>query len=161
VELRLTALAACTLTVTVALLLAAEASGSAAAPACQPTPSDVAGPFQTSGAASPRRSRIGKGHVLVVRVLRSPDCAPVDGAFVQLWQASPGGRYDRRGRGSVVTGSSGAFRFVGPVPPSYEGRSPHIHIVVSAPGYEELLTRYEVPPGRRSGRITLILRSFL
>jgi protocatechuate 3,4-dioxygenase beta subunit len=158
---RLAALAACAVSVTLALALASGAAGAPTAPRCEPTESDVAGPFQTSGAASPRRSKIGTGHVLLVRVLRSPDCAPINGAFVQLWQASPGGRYDRRGRGSVVTGSSGAFRFVGPVPPSYEGRPAHLHIVVSAPGYEELLTRYVFPPGKRSGTVTLILKSFL
>jgi protocatechuate 3,4-dioxygenase beta subunit len=144
-----------------ALVSSSAVSGSPGAPTCQPTESDIAGPFQGTGVPSPRRAKIGKGHVLLVRVLRSPDCAPVSGALVELWQASPGGRYDTRGRGSVVTGRSGTFRFQGPRPPSYEGRPPHIHISVNAAGYEVLLGRYEVRRGKRSGRITLVLRSFL
>lgn len=158
---RLPSFAIAALVLGVALVLASQASGSRSAPRCEPTESDGVGPFQASGGVAPRRAKIGKGHVLIVRVLRSLDCAPVRGARVELWQASPAGRYTRRGRGRGVTGRSGAFRFQGPVPPSYSGRSAHIHILVTAPGYEELLTRYDVPRGKRRGRITLVLKSNL
>jgi protocatechuate 3,4-dioxygenase beta subunit len=142
--------------VTAATIAAADASASARA-TCKPTESDTAGPFQRSGAAPPRRSRIGTGHVLVGRVLRAPDCKPVSGALVDLWQESPNGVYDRRGHGSAVTGRSGVFRFQGPVPPSEFGYPAHIHIRVAVGGYAELITRYVIPRGSRSGRITLVL----
>jgi protocatechuate 3,4-dioxygenase beta subunit len=92
-------------------------------------------------------------------VLRAGDCAPVRGALVYLWQAGPNG-YGPRGRGSVRTDRQGRFRFVGPVPSSY-GRAPHIHIAVVHADYEELLTRYVVRRGTRSGRITIVLTPLL
>ena len=126
--------------------------------ACQPTRSDGTGPFQQSGLSAPRRAKIGTGHVLQGRVLRT-DCKPVAGALVVLWQAGPNG-YGPRGRGSVRTDRAGRFRFEGPVPASYGGL-PHIHIAVLHPAYEELVTRYIVRPGSKSGRITLVLAPLL
>jgi protocatechuate 3,4-dioxygenase beta subunit len=146
-----------TVTAVLATALAADVSASTSARACRPTPSDPIGPFQASGAAPPRRARIGTGHILVGRVLRAPDCKPVAGALVDLWQSSPNGRYDRRGHGSAITNRTGVFRFEGPVPPSYAGRPPHIHIRIAAGGYAELLTRYVVRQGSHSGRITIVL----
>src|SRR5687768_12502245 len=76
--------------------LAVTASGTAA---CRPTLGDGAGPFSQSALATPRRAKIGTGHVLHGRVLRT-DCKPVSGALVVFWQAGPNG-YTARGRGSV------------------------------------------------------------
>jgi protocatechuate 3,4-dioxygenase beta subunit len=143
----------------VAVGLAHTASGTPAAPRCQPTQGDGAGPFQQGRLAAPRRAKIGTGHVLQGRILRAGDCAPVARALVILWQAGPNG-YGPRGRGSVVTDRSGRFRFEGPVPASY-GRQPHIHLAVSHPGYEELLTRYVVRRGATAGRIRLVLTPLL
>jgi protocatechuate 3,4-dioxygenase beta subunit len=126
--------------------------------ACKPTLSDGAGPFQTNAIATPRRAKIGTGHVLQGRVL-TPSCSPVRRALVVLWQAGPNG-YGPRGRGSVLTDRAGRFRFEGPVPASYGG-APHIHIAVVHPAYEDLLTRYVVRRGAKSGRITLVLTPLL
>jgi hypothetical protein len=151
---------ACSLTVAAAAAagLAVPASGSTEQARCSPTLGDAAGPFQT-GVRAPRRSRIGTGHVLRGRVLRAGDCAPVARALVVLWQAGPRG-YGPRGRASVVTDRTGRFRFEGPVPSSY-GRGPHIHIAVVHPAYEELVTRYGVRRGAKSGRIRLVLTPLL
>jgi protocatechuate 3,4-dioxygenase beta subunit len=142
----------------VAVGLALTASETSAAP-CRPTEGDAAGPFQQSPVAAPRRAKIGTGHVLRGRILRASDCEPIGGVLVVLWQAGPNG-YGPRGRGSVVTDRSGKFRFEGPVPASY-GRQPHIHIAVSHPAYEELLTRYVVRRGAKTGQITLVLAPLL
>jgi protocatechuate 3,4-dioxygenase beta subunit len=133
-------------------------TASATPSACKPTLSDGAGPFQTNAISTPRRSKIGTGHVLQGRVL-SPSCAPVRRALVVFWQAGPKG-YGPRGRGSVFTDRAGRFRFEGPVPASYGG-APHIHIAVGHPAYEDLLTRYVVRRGAKSGRITLVLTPLL
>ncbi len=139
-------------------MLAVTASGGAAA--CEPTTSDVAGPFGRLDA--PRRAKIGTGHVLRGRILRATDCAPVSRALVILWQAGPNGYvYRPRGRGSVLTDRLGRFRFEGPVPASSGFRPPHIHIAVIHPAYEELLTRYVVRRGAASGRIRLVLTPLL
>jgi protocatechuate 3,4-dioxygenase beta subunit len=131
---------------------------------CRPTASQGPGPFEGNRAAAPFRSRIGRGHVLVGRVLRYPDCAPVRGAAVELWQESPNGRYDQRGHARVVTDRTGTFRFEGPVPPGGSGRSgfpPHIHVRVTAGAYDEVVVTYFVRAGERQGRITVVLASSL
>jgi protocatechuate 3,4-dioxygenase beta subunit len=140
----------------VAGVLAVTASGTTGA--CRPTLGDGAGPFSQSAFAAPRRAKIGTGHVLRGRVLRT-DCKPVAGALVVFWQAGPNG-YTARGRGSVRTDRLGRFRIEGPVPTNY-GREPHIHIAVIHPEYEELLTRYVVRRRARSGRVTFVLTPLL
>jgi protocatechuate 3,4-dioxygenase beta subunit len=147
------------------LLVAAAAAGSAVAGSattaqarCQPTLGDGAGPFQTNAITTPLRSKIGTGHVLLGRVL-SPGCAPVRRASVYFWQAGPNG-YGPRGRARILTDRQGTFRFEGPVPANY-GRGPHIHIAVVHPAYEDLVTRYDVRRGAKSGRIRLVLTPLL
>jgi hypothetical protein len=79
---------------------------------------------------------------------------------VEFWQESPNGVYDRRGHARVLTGRNGAFRFQGPIPPSGSGR-PHIHIRVSAAGYEDVVTTYVITRGTRRGQLTVVLVSSL
>ena len=143
----------------VAVGLALTTSGTSATLRCEPTETDGAGPFQQTPPTAPRRARIGSGHVLQGQILRASDCKPVVAATVVLWQAGPNG-YGPRGRGSVVTNRSGRFRFQGPVPTSYGG-PPHIHIAVLHPAYEELVSRYVVRRGAKTGRITLVLTPLL
>jgi protocatechuate 3,4-dioxygenase beta subunit len=150
---------ACVLTAAAVLVVLAPAASGARTARCRPTEGDAAGPFQQGGVATPRRAKIGRGHVLQGRVLAAPDCGPIRGALVVLWQAGPNG-YGPRGRGSVVTDRLGRFRFEGPVPASY-GRAPHIHIAVLHPAYEELLTRYVIRRGAKVGRLTLVLAPLL
>jgi protocatechuate 3,4-dioxygenase beta subunit len=130
------------------------------AKACRPTLSQGGGPFDTSSAPPPRRSRIGRGHVLTGRILSAPGCKPVRGAVVEFWQESPNGVYDRRGHAAVVTGPAGTFRFEGPIPPG-GFRGPHIHIHVNAAGYDDFVTTYLLPRGERQGRVTIVLSSAL
>jgi protocatechuate 3,4-dioxygenase beta subunit len=146
------------LLVTAAAGVVLAVTASATTSACKPTLSDGAGPFQANPIATPRRAKIGTGHVLQGRVL-SPSCSPVRRALVVFWQAGPNG-YGPRGRASVLTDRAGRFRFEGPVPASYGG-APHIHIAVLHPAYEDLLTRYVVRRGSKSGRITLVLTPLL
>jgi protocatechuate 3,4-dioxygenase beta subunit len=134
-------------------------TASAGQSACRPTPNDGAGPFGQAGVDTPRRAKIGTGHLLQGRVLRAGDCKPVARALVVFWQAGPNG-YGPRGRGSVRTGADGRFRFEGPVPTAYRGL-PHIHIAVIHPAYEELTTRHVVPRGAKTGRIRIVLAPLL
>ena len=115
-------------------------------------------PFQQSGVNAPRRAKIGTGHVLQGRVV-APNCAPIARALVVFWQAGPNG-YRPNGRGSVRTDRAGRFRIEGPVPASYGGL-PHIHIAVFHGEYEELLSRYVVRRGAKTGRIQLVLTPLL
>lgn len=82
---------------------------------------------------------------------------PIGGAMVEIWQCDANGRYhhprdsnrgNRRddgfqGRGRVVTGADGRYRFrtIRPVP--YPGRTPHIHFrVVTGDGREFITQMY-------------------
>lgn len=156
----LRALACITTIVAVAVGAAPSASGLTDARRCRPTVDAGAGPFQQGRVTAPRRAKIGKGHVLIGRVLSAPNCAPVRGARVVLWQAGPRG-YTSRTRGSVVTDRTGRFRFQGPVPTSYTGGLPHIHIAVYHPLYDELVTHYLVRRGTKTGRVTFVLAPLL
>jgi protocatechuate 3,4-dioxygenase beta subunit len=137
----------------------ADGSARSAAGPCRPSASAGGGPFETNAAPPPRRSRIGRGHVLTGRILQYPGCTPVRGALVEFWQVSANGRYDRRGHASVVTGRNGVYRFEGPVPPGESGRPAHIHVHVSAAGFADFVTTYFVRRGERLGRLTLVLVS--
>ena len=153
----LRALACFAIAATVVAVFAVAASGTPAA-RCKPTVSDTPGPFQQGGVNAPLRAKIGTGHVLQGRVV-APNCAPVARALVIFWQAGPNG-YRPNGRGSVRTDRAGQFRIEGPVPTSYGGL-PHIHIAVFHGAYEELLRRYVVRRGAKTGRIQLVLTPLL
>ena len=141
-------------------LAVTEAATPAVGAACRPTVALGGGPFERSGAPAPRRSRIGSGHVLTGRILSYPGCRPVRGAVVEFWQESTNGVYDRRGRAAIVTGRLGTFRFEGPVPPGGSFGS-HIHIHVSAAGFDDYVTTYRLARGERQGRTTIVLVSSL
>lgn len=82
---------------------------------------------------------------------------PVPDARIEIWQCDAYGRYhhsrDQRnvpldpnfqGYGQFVTGRDGAYRFrtIKPVP--YPGRAPHIHVAISGPDFEPLITQMYV-----------------
>ena len=147
--------------VTASVAAGAAAAGAPGRPvACEPTIGDAEGPFEQSLLDTPLRAKIGTGHVLQGRIVRAGDCSPVAQARVFLWQAGRNG-YGPRGRGSVRTDRRGRFRFEGPVPVSYDGRPPHIHIAVLHPAYEDLLTRYVVRRGTKTGRMRIVLTPLL
>jgi len=143
--------AACAVTVP-----AAAAPSAPAAPGCRPTPTDAFGPFGRG--TPPVRSRIGTGHVLTGIVLSSLDCKPLARARVELWQANRRGDYTRATSATVFTGRNGRFRFEGPYPPSYEGRSAHIHLRIFARAHEPLLARFMPVRGAKRSSIRLVLR---
>jgi protocatechuate 3,4-dioxygenase beta subunit len=119
---------------------------------CIATPNDGGGPDRGT---PPLRAKIGTGHVLTGVVL-STSCAPIVGAQVSFWQSNAKGVYTAAGRGAVRTSQSGRFRFEGPRPTGYDGRSAHIHIKVEAPDFEPLYTEYE-PRGAKRGNVRLVL----
>jgi protocatechuate 3,4-dioxygenase, beta subunit len=149
-----------------AALALARSPGAAARPAAAlpPTPRQTAGPFYPvdwSGDADADLVRVagaeaqalGRVTHLRGRVLDAGG-RPVAGAVVEIWQCDANGHYrhprDRpgttagrdagfQGRGRTAAGPDGgfAFRTIRPVP--YPGRTPHIHVLVAAPGRGEPL----------------------
>jgi hypothetical protein len=82
----------------------------------------------------------------------------VKGAVVEVWQETPGLGYVRRGRASVVTDGTGAFRIVGPVPRGEGGGlTGHIHIRATHGSFEEVAVTHFVAQGSRRARLTLVL----
>ena len=130
-------------------------SGTALAVPCKPTPTDELGPFYKSNA--PVRSVVGKGYILSGSVKSSADCSVVTGAKIEFWMAGPDGEYADEYRATLFSDKSGTFRFESHLPPTYYGRPPHIHILVSAPGFETLITQHYPEKGKAAGMFDLIL----
>jgi protocatechuate 3,4-dioxygenase beta subunit len=143
----------------------------------------VATPAQTTGPFYPRErpaevdndlvtvrggSGAAKGELtLLAGVVTDATGRPVGGARVEIWQCNAFGRYHHpgdnsaapldpnfQGYGETVTGADGAYRFrtIKPVP--YPGRTPHIHVRVTARGLPVLTTQLYVagePQNERDG----------
>jgi protocatechuate 3,4-dioxygenase beta subunit len=122
---------------------------------CKPTRPDMLGPFYEPGA--PVRTSVGSGYVLFGAVLAADECKPIRNARIEFWLANPKGDYDDAHRATVLAGERGGYRFESNVPVSYGGRPPHIHVRVTAPGYEELVTQHYPEPGQRKANFDLVL----
>jgi protocatechuate 3,4-dioxygenase beta subunit len=129
--------------------------GTALAVPCAPTPPDELGPFYKPDA--PVRSVVGKGYVLTGVVKSSADCTAIAGAKVELWMAGPDGEYADEYRATLFSDRSGSFRFESHLPPTYYGRPPHIHILVTAPGFRTLITQHYPERGKTTDVFNLIL----
>jgi protocatechuate 3,4-dioxygenase beta subunit len=122
---------------------------------CTPTEVDALGPFYKPDA--PSRTSVGKGYVLQGVVRSSKDCRPVPGAKIELWLAGPDGKYDDAHRATIITDASAAYRFESNLPPPYFGRPPHIHLRLSAKGFETLVTQHYPAGGTVSAVFDIVL----
>ena len=122
---------------------------------CKPTQPDMLGPFYEPSA--PVQTSVGSGYVLSGAVLAADDCKPIRKARIEFWLANPRGEYDDAHRATVFANERGGYRFESNVPVSYGGRPPHIHVRVTAPGFEELVTQHYPDPGQRKANFDLVL----
>ena len=122
---------------------------------CKATQPDMLGPFYEPGA--PVRTSVGSGYVLSGAVLAAAECKPIPNARIEFWLATPRGDYDDAHRATVLAGQRGEYRFESNVPISYGGRPPHIHVRVTAPGYEELVAQHCPERGQRKANFDLVL----
>jgi protocatechuate 3,4-dioxygenase beta subunit len=122
---------------------------------CEPTPPDLLGPYYKPGA--PIRNQVGEGYVLAGTVKSAADCAPVEGARIEFWQAGTGGVYDGEFRAAVLSDASGKYSFETVFPGTYASRPPHIHLMVNAQGFETLVTQHYPEPGAESATFDLVL----
>ncbi|MDI6852163.1 MAG: intradiol ring-cleavage dioxygenase [Deltaproteobacteria bacterium] len=135
--------------------------GLAAGPAeseekCKPTDPDALGPFYKPNA--PRRDRVGQGYVLSGVVKSAETCRPVAGAQLEFWLAGPDGNYDDAHRATVIADENGAYRFESNFPPRYSARPPHIHMRVTAPGFQPLVVQHYPKEGTAQGDFEVVLR---
>jgi protocatechuate 3,4-dioxygenase beta subunit len=120
---------------------------------CEPSTYDALGPYYKPGA--PVRSKVGTGYVLSGTVLSSSGCDAIPGAKIEFWLAGPQGRYSDEYRATVFSDTEGQYRFESDYPGIYPGRPPHIHIRISARGYETHVTQHY--PAKNSTADTLRL----
>ena len=109
---------------------------------------DTLSPTYRPGA--PVRAVVGKGHVLTGTVRSRRDCAPVAGARVELWPEIAGQGHPDAQRATVLTGPDGRYRFQSDPPE-------HIHMLVSADGFEPVASNRYHPEGRAAGRFDVVL----
>jgi len=151
-----------------ALLLAVLTLLSAPRPAaggdCTLTPPNPQGPFYLPEApfvaALDGEDEPGERIELAGRVFNEPDCEPVAGAVLDIWQANAEGHYygletaaapvDYLLRGRVRTDAEGRFRVRTVRPGAYRTgprswRPAHIHVKVSGPGLIPLTTQVYLP----------------
>lgn len=122
--------------------------------ACEPTGSDVEGPFHLDGA--PQRAVLADAdepgeRIMIEGTILGPDCrTPVAGANLDVWHADADGNYhdDRteyRLRGQTQTDAGGRYRFETIMPGRYplggSTRPAHIHFIVTKPGFTPLTTQ--------------------
>jgi protocatechuate 3,4-dioxygenase beta subunit len=122
---------------------------------CPTTQPDMLGPFYKPDA--PVRSSVGKGYALSGVVKSSKDCSPVKNARIEFWLAAPDGDYDDAHRATLFADDSGRYRFESNVPVPYSGRPPHIHLRVSAKGFQTLVTQHYPEKGKNSSAADLVL----
>ncbi len=124
-------------------------------PTCTLTPTDMLGPFYTPGA--PQRAQVGEGYVLTGVVRSGLDCSPIPGAQIDFWLAGPQGDYGDEWRAVTFSAADGSYRFESHPPPPYSGRPAHIHILVSTPGYQTLVTQHYPSLGSSQATFDLVL----
>lgn len=133
----------------------ATAATNAEVTSCTPTRPDAEGPFYEPNA--PERTSIGKGHVLRGVVRSSADCRPVPGAQIEFWQVNEQAQYDDDHRATMFSDSSGAYSFESNYPLAYSGRPSHIHLRVTAKGYQTLITQFYPQPGETEATFDIVL----
>jgi Carboxypeptidase regulatory-like domain len=109
---------------------------------------DTLSPSYRPGA--PVRAVVGTGHVLTGTVRSARDCSPIPGARVELWPEIAGEGHPDDQRATVRTGPDGRYRFQSEPPE-------HIHMLVSADGFEPVASNRYHPEGRASGRFDVVL----
>ena len=114
------------------------------------------GPFYRPGA--PLRSQIGKGYLLTGQVRSASDCTPIPSPLIELWQTGPNGKYDAAHRAAIITDQSGRYQFETDFPGEYFTRPPHIHIRVTAAGFQTLTTQHYLRQGATTAVFDLVLR---
>ncbi|MCI0712540.1 MAG: hypothetical protein L0154_20455 [Chloroflexi bacterium] len=108
----------------------------------------------------PARNRVGQGFVLTGTVYEAGTCLPIAGAEVRYEMANADGEYDGIGTGTVYTNQQGSYRIESFLPGRYGANTPpHIHLYISAEGYEGAATEHILSDGETTGQTDVSLRS--
>ena len=138
------------------LALGALLAPSAATAACPPTRADSLGPFYVAGA--PERSQTGEGLTIDGVVRSTRECRPLAGAKLEWWAANPRGDYDDAHRAVQAADREGRFRYLTDMPGKYPGRPVHVHVRVTAPGHQALVTQIYPKPNQATIPFDFVLQ---
>lgn len=122
---------------------------------CIATPYDEIGPFYRAGA--PVRDKVGSGYRLSGRVLSTDGCRPLPGTRIEAWLVNPQGEYDDAHRATFFSDRQGRYRFESNRPSDYVGRLPHIHLLITAAGHQQLITQHYPKQDAAAGEFDLVL----
>lgn len=122
---------------------------------CEPTAYDEIGPFYRPGA--PTRSTVGSGYTLSGQVVSVAGCRPLPNTRLELWLVNEKGEYDDAHRATVYADAKGFYQFKSNHPTDYVGRLPHIHMMVTADGHEQLITQHYPKEGESKAEFKLVL----
>lgn len=145
---------------------------------CSVTNSETEGPFPTKDPSSLVRTditsdRTGVSLSIDITILdKNDDCAPLEGALVDIWHCDKDGNYSEYGgtsmqstnytsvhflRGRQVTDSDGKVGFDSIFPGWYQSRSTHIHVhVYNASGKSLLVTQIAFPEDGDDSPVVLV-----
>jgi hypothetical protein len=90
----------------------------------------------------PERAQVGEGFVLSGIVRDTATCLPIANAQVAFWMTNEDGVYEESGEGVLHTNAQGRYRLESGIPGQYDNVTPHIHLAVSAPGYDMAVTEF-------------------
>lgn len=122
---------------------------------CPPTDPDALGPFYKPDV--PLRRQVGTGYTLTGTVRDASTCLPIRNAMIEAWQVNEQGEYTDDKRARFFSNKQGGYRFDSNMPPPYAGRPPHIHLRISAPGYQTLVTQHYPAAGQNAGEFVINL----
>jgi protocatechuate 3,4-dioxygenase beta subunit len=147
---------------------------------CRATEEGQYGPFYRAGA--PWRTALcdadeaGEPLRIAGHVTSAAGCAPLAGATLDVWQANAEGFYDTndparpdpslyRLRGRLKTDAEGRYQFETVLPGNYgQGRfvrARHIHLLVTCPGHEPLVTEIYFEGDRHNATDSLVRTSLI
>jgi catechol 1,2-dioxygenase len=130
-----------------------------------PTTTDILGPFYRPGAPLKTNLRVAgsKGTPIVLKgkIFREDGKTPINDAFVEIWHCDEKEVYDNTSddynyRGGQRTKADGTYEFKSILPVPYKAvptvesswRPAHIHMRVSVPGHQDLITQIYFKGGR-------------
>ena len=130
-----------------------------------PTTTDILGPFYRPGAPLRTNLRMANSHgspmVLKGKIFREDGKTPINDAFVEIWHCDENQVYDNTSdeykyRGGQRTKGDGKYEFKSILPVPYKAapdneaswRPAHIHMRVSVPGQQDLVTQIYFKDGK-------------
>lgn len=122
---------------------------------CLPTPEDEMGPLYKPGASV--RNSVGEGYLLFGTVKSAIDCIVIPEAKIEIWMAGPNGIYGDAWRATLFSAENGTYYFTSHVPPGYGTGRAHLHVKVTAEGFQELVTQHYPAKGAGEAQFDLVL----